>query len=276
MKFFVSADMEGLAAAVSWKEFETDYQRLRRFFTAEVRAVCDGILDSGQKVKEIVVCDAHGSGESLLVDELPRPVQVARGSGRPLMMLHGLDSSFDLALFVGYHSGAGTGEAQMDHTYSARSFYRVRLNGVEVDEAMINAALAGWYRVPVGFVSGDDKLVRHCRKVFGDIETAVTKRAVSRFAAIARHPADVLEELKAKASQAARRVREFRPYLIGRRAILMELQMTTTVHADMVGLIPGAKRNDGRVVSCRAKDMLEAYRTLRLAAILAGSATAYL
>jgi D-amino peptidase len=276
MKFFVSADMEGLAAAVSWKEFETDYQRLRRLFTAEVRAVCEGIIDSGQRVERIVVCDAHGSGESLLVDELPRPVRVARGSGRPLMMLHGLDSTFDLALFVGYHSGAGTADAQMDHTYSARSFYRVRLNGIEADEAIINAALAGWYGVPVGFLSGDDKLVRHARKVFGAIETVATKQAVSRFAAITRHPAEVLDELKTKAGRAAQRVREFRPYRVSRGSVLMELQMATTAHADMVALIPGAKRTDGRVLSYRAKDMLEAYRTLRLAAILAGSATAYL
>ena len=276
MKCFISADMEGLAATASWKEFESDYQRLRRLFTAEVKAVCDGILASGVKVSSIVVCDAHGSGENLLIEDLPEPVLVARGSGRPLMMMHGLDSSFDLVYFVGYHSGAGVPESQMDHTYSARSFYRVRFNGTEMDEAMINAALAGFYRVPVGFASGDDKFVRHARKVFPGIETVATKYAVSRFAAVARHPKPVLRELEQKAAKAAQRAREFKPYSVGKGAVRMELQMATTAHADMVALIPGARQTDGRTVFFRCPNAREAYRTLRLAAILAGSATAYL
>jgi D-amino peptidase len=150
------------------------------------------------------------------------------------------------------------------------------LNGIEVDEAMINAALAGYYRVPVGFVSGDSKLVRHARRVFAGIETVVTKQAVSRFAAIARHPAEVLEELQMKATRAAERARQFRPFTVGRGAVRVELTMATTGHADMVELIPGAVRTDGRTIKLRCPDMREAYRSLRLAAILAGSVNAYL
>ena len=276
MKFFVSADMEGIAAAVSWKEYESDYPRLRRMFTNEVKAVCDGILKSGQRVDRILVCDAHGSGQNLLIEELPESVLLSRGNGRPLMMMDGLDSSFDLVFFVGYHSGAGTARSQMDHTYSSSSFYRVLVNGQELDEAMINAALAGYFRVPVGFLSGDDRLIARARRVFPGIETVTTKYARSRFAAAVRHPDAVQKELTARAARAAARVSEFRPFHLGKGTLRLELQTIEAARADLIELIPGARRIDGRTLSFRSRNMLEAYRTIRLAAILAASAGAYL
>lgn len=279
MKFFVSADMEGIAGVVSWKEYESDFPRYRRMFTQEVKAVCEGILDGGERVERILVCDAHGSALSLLVEELPEVVQASRGSGRPLMMLEGIDNSFGELFMVGYHSGAGTAQSLMDHTYSSRSFYRVLVNGVEVDEAMINAALAGSFGVPVGFVSGDDKLIQRARQEFPGIETVITKQAVSRFAAVVRHPAEVLKELKEKASQAATRAHMLQPFRLkssddGRCRI--EMQLLNTAIADMVALIPGSTRPDGRTVVCEAESIIGIYRLLRLAAILAGTANSYL
>ena len=279
MKFFVSADMEGIAGVVSWKEYESDFPRYRRMFTQEVKAVCEGILDSGARVERILVCDAHGSALGLLVEDLPEVVQVSRGSGRPLMMLEGIDNSFGELFMVGYHSGAGTAQSLMDHTYSSRSFYRVLVNGVEVDEAVINAALAGHFGVPVGFVSGDDKLIQRARQEFPGIETVITKQAVSRFAAIVRHPAEVLEELKEKAAQAASRAQSLQPFRLkasedGRCRI--EMQLLDTAIADMVALIPGSTRPNGRTVVCEAESILGIYRLLRLAAILAGTANSYL
>jgi D-amino peptidase len=136
MKFFISADMEGIAGTVSWKEYEDEYARYRRIFTAEVRAVCEGIMTGNAECRmrnaecRIVVCDAHGSGQNLLIEELPETVLLSRGNGRPLMMMDGLDATFDLVYFVGYHSGVGIPQSLMDHTYSSRTFYRIRVNGI--------------------------------------------------------------------------------------------------------------------------------------------------
>ena len=82
MKYFISADMEGIAGAVSWKEYEDEYARYRRIFTAEVGAVCEGILETNPR-SQIVICDAHGSGQNLLIEELPETVLLSRGNGRP-------------------------------------------------------------------------------------------------------------------------------------------------------------------------------------------------
>jgi D-amino peptidase len=278
VKFFVSADMEGIGGITSWDEYEKDYARCRRLFTAEVKAVCEGILASGRKVDRIVACDAHGPGQNLMIEELPDVVLLSRGSGRPLMMMDGIDATFDLAFFVGYHSGVGTRASLMDHTYSSRSFHRVRVNSVEMDEAMINAAVAGHFGVPVGFISGDDKLTRRARSEFGPgILTVTTKYAASRFAAITRHPDRILKELRAKAARAAARAREFKPYRLGkRRPVRLQLEMADTVRADTVALAPGAERVDGRTIVFRAANMLELYQTLRLAAVLALAGGTYL
>jgi D-amino peptidase len=278
VKFFISADMEGIAGTVSWKEYEDEFNRYRRVFTAEVRAVCEGILESGQRVSEILVCDAHGNGQNLLIEELPENVRLSRGNGRPLMMMDGLDAGFDLVYFVGYHSGVGTAQSLMDHTYSSRTFHRIRVNDVEVDEAMLNAALAGHFRVPVAFISGDDKLVRRARREFPGIETVVTKTARSRFAAIIRHPAPILKELKAAATRAAALPASLaKTYRIGRaRRPELAMEFTDTVRADLAELIPGCRRLDGRTVRYRAADYLELYRILRLAAILGIAGATYL
>jgi D-amino peptidase len=277
VKFFISADMEGVAGIVSWKEYEDEFPRLRRFFTAEVNAICEGIIDSGVKVEQILVCDAHGTGQSLLIEDLPKSVLLSRGNGRPLMMMDGLDRSFDLVYFVGYHSGVGTAQSLMDHTYSSRTFYRVRINGVEVDEAMINAALAGYFGVPVGFISGDEQLTRRARREFPGIEAVTTKTGRSRFAAVVRHPEAVLQEMRSSAGQAAKRAGQFNPYRIGAmRRPVIELELADTIRADLVALIPGSRRTGGRAVQYRARDFLELYRILRLAAIVGATGAAYL
>jgi D-aminopeptidase len=54
------------------------------------------------------------------------------------------------------------------------------------------------------------------------------------------------------------------------------MQLLDTAITDMVALIPGSTRLDGRTVVCEAENMLGVYRTLRLAAILAGTASSYL
>jgi D-amino peptidase len=264
MKFFISVDYEGIAGTVSWEEFRLEPARLRRLMTNEVVAVVEGIRDGNSKAR-IVVCDAHGFGHDLLFEDLPSGILVVRGSPRPYSMIDTIDQSFDLLFFVGYHSKVGTTASTMDHTYSSSTFYRITINDQEVDEAMINAAVAGHYRVPLGFVSGDDKLIASIKKVFGkEVETVVTKYSRSRFSALTRHPKDVCTELKVKAKNAVKKTKYFKPFRF-RYPCQMELEFNDTVRAHEVSLIPGAKKIDGRTIRFTARDGLEAYKLILLA-----------
>lgn len=239
--------------------------------TQEVTAVIEGIREAYAK-SEIVVCDAHGLGHDLLFEELPAGVMTVRGSPRILSMIDTIDESFDLLFFVGYHSRAGIAASTMDHTYSSATFFRIKINGKEVDEAMINAAVAGHYRVPLGFVSGDDKLIESIKSTFGKkIQTVITKYSRSRFAAVTKHPKDVWRELKKKAKKAARKVKQFKPFSF-QYPCLIELTLNDTVRAHTLSLIPGSKMNDGRTISYRAPNFLDGYKFIILATTLGSAA----
>src|SRR5262249_30647717 len=155
-KIFISVDMEGISGVVQPAQLGPDgfeYQRAREWMTGEVNAAIAGIRDTGPA--EIVVCDSHGNGQSLLIDKVPEDVRIVRGFPRPLEMMQGIDDTFSAAVFIGYHASEWTADAVRGHTISSARLLGVRLNGSEVSEGIYNAALAGQFGVPVALVSGD-------------------------------------------------------------------------------------------------------------------------
>src|SRR6476660_4320966 len=155
-KIFISVDMEGITGVVQPAQLGPDgfeYQRAREWMTGEVNAAIGGIRESGPA--EVVVCDSHGHGQSLLIDKVPADVRVVRGFPRPLEMMQGIDESFAAAVFIGYHASEWTANAVRGHTISSARLLGIRLNGAEVSERIYNAALAGQFGVPVAFISGD-------------------------------------------------------------------------------------------------------------------------
>src|SRR2546423_5688318 len=86
-KVFISVDMEGITGVVQPAQLGPDgfeYQRAREWMTGEVNAAIQGVRDAGPA--EIVICDSHGNGQSVLIDKLPEDVRVVRGFPRPLEM----------------------------------------------------------------------------------------------------------------------------------------------------------------------------------------------
>lgn len=77
-----------------------------------------------------------------------------QGAVKPVGMVEGLDSTFDAAIFLGYHARAGTPNGFLAHagTGSVKGLW---LNGVESGEGDLNAAYAGALGVPVILVAGD-------------------------------------------------------------------------------------------------------------------------
>ena len=75
MKLFISADIEGTAGVVNWKETEPgdQYAYFAGQMTKEVAAACKGALAGG--VAEVLVRDAHDSARNLNPAAMPRPVR---------------------------------------------------------------------------------------------------------------------------------------------------------------------------------------------------------
>src|SRR5262245_43395357 len=134
-KVFISVDMEGITGVVQPAQLGPDgfeYQRAREWMTGEVNAAIEGIRQSGPA--EIVVCDSHGNGQSVLIERLPDDVRLVRGFPRPLEMMQGIDETFAAAVFIGYHGSEWNAGAVRGHTISSARLLGIKLNGMEVAE----------------------------------------------------------------------------------------------------------------------------------------------
>src|SRR5215218_6130674 len=189
LKVYISVDMEGIAGVVTADQLGPtgfEYGKAREFMTAEALAAIAGARDAG--ATEIVVSDSHGNGESLLIERFPPDVRIVRSWPRPLMMMQGIDSTFDAAILIGYHSGTTNSAGVRAHTISSARFASVELNGISMPEGGINAAIAGAFGVPIIMVSGDDVATAEVKRLVGDVETAVVKQAYGFHSAIVMTP----------------------------------------------------------------------------------------
>lgn len=265
MKVFISVDMEGIAGISSWRETNRsspDFQTVRRLATDEVNAVVRGIKKSKAKIEEILVCDSHAIGESVLINELDQDALLTKGYPRPYYMLHGLDENYDILFLIGYHTRVGTMFGPMDHSYSGSTVYNIKINGKYVGELEINAGLAGHYKVPVGLVSGDAKFIEQTKKLLGkDIETVVTKYGISRFASKNIHPKKIHKELEIKSQRAVEKIPKLKP-LKFKTPLKAEMDLLNTVMADEVSLLPNVERKSGRTVSFEADNFPIFYRMM--------------
>ena len=181
MKVFISVDMEGTSGLERLEEIFRGlpgFDRFRQLMAGDANAVIRGAIDAG--ATEIVVSDSHGYMCNIHPDDLVPNVQLKRGMRRRWCQMKALDSTFDVALLVGYHAKAGTPEAILSHTWIT-GFRDVRVNGLSLPEPSLNTYLAGAFDVPVAMLSGDDYVIRQAELVLGDIEYAQVKRSTGFF-----------------------------------------------------------------------------------------------
>ncbi len=236
-----------------------EYQRFREFMTREVLAAVTAARSAG--VKEIVISDSHGNGENLLIEMLPEDVTVVRSWPRPLMMMEGIDSTFDAAIFIGYHAGTTNPDGIRAHTISSANLADIRLNGQSVPEAGINAAIAGYFGVPVIMVSGDDAAVAEARHVIGDIEGAVVKWHTSFHAGKTLTPAAAYRLIGKKVTAALGRLRDFAPVVL-ENPVRLDVRFKNYRPSQLLAYLPIVERTDAHSIRFVGKDILEVSRFL--------------
>jgi D-amino peptidase len=259
-KIYVSVDMEGVAGVVSPEQLGPagfEYARFREFMTEETNVALAAAREAG--ATELVVGDSHGNMQNLLIEKLPKDVLVVRSSPRPLMMMQGLDDSFDGVIFIGYHTSTTNPEGVRAHTMSSATLADVRLNGVSVPEAAFNAAIAGHFGVPVLAISGDDAIVKEARGLLGDVEGAVVKWAYGFHSAMTLTPEAARDVIREKVRAAMARRGSFRPYVV-KTPVELEVRFKNYRPAEVLSYLPIVKRTDAHSVRFVGKDMLEVSR----------------
>ena len=263
-KVFISADMEGITGVVQPAQLGPEgfeYGRAREWMTAEVNAAIAGIRAAG--AAEIVVCDSHGNGQSVLIDRLPDDVRIVRGFPRPLEMMQGIDESFAAAVFIGYHASEWTANAVRGHTISSARLLGVKLNGMEVSEGIYSAALAGQFGVPVAFVSGDRLAVTQVQRIAPAAEGAIVKEPYGYHTAMTLTPARGQALIREGLSRAMGKLGSLQPYRI-RTPIELEVGFKLTIDAERAAFVPGLSRSDAHNVKGSFKDMTEITKLLQV------------
>ncbi len=273
MRIYLSADMEGTAAVCSWSQCDPantdEYPIYRRYMTREVRAAVEGARRGG--VTEFTINDSHSTMRNLLWDELPTDVRVISGLRKPGSMTEGLSGEFAAAMFTGYHGTSGALNATLAHTYSSETIYNITINGVRCSEALLNAALAGYYGVPLIFISGDRTIVDDVCGAMPWVTGVAVKDAIGYYAVNSLTPAAAQEAIAAGARSAVGRIGDAVPFRF-EPPITMDLEFTGVACADMVELMPGFARTDGRTVRFTAEDYPTVFRAFVAAFRLGGAA----
>ena len=258
LKIHISVDMEGVGGVVTGEQLGPagfEYGRFREFMTREALAAVQSAKAAG--ATEIIVADAHGNGQNLLIEQFPADVRVIRSWPRRLGMVAGIDDGIDAAIFIGYHAGTNNPAGVRAHTFSSANLTRVALNGTNVTEGAWNAAIAGHFGVPVVMMSGDDAAIAEVRKAVGNIEAAETKRTLGFHSALTLTPQAAAALIGERVTAAFKRRADFRPMKV-QTPVVVDVSFKNYMPAEVLAYLPIFERVDSHSIRFRAKDMVEA------------------
>jgi D-amino peptidase len=270
-KVFITVDMEGITGVVDWDHVnpeKPEYENYRKLMVGDVNATVEGALESG--AEEITVSDSHGRMSNIHPWELKEAAKLVRGSWKPNGMMAGINEDYDAVFHVGYHAMNGAENAILCHTMTL-GVESVHVNGVETGEFGLNAALAGWFRVPSIFVSGDSATAAEAKSFIPNIHEAIVKKGVGRFSAECLPPSKSTVLIKNNVIKALKNTDSMKP-LKFEKPIEMRLRFVNPAGADAASLLPYAQRTDGKTLRFSFDDYPSAYNGLLAAIFLANLA----
>jgi D-aminopeptidase len=260
-KLYISADIEGSCGIADWRETElTDAQSayFRAEMTKEVKAACEAASRCG--VGEVFVKDAHDSGRNIDPSALPENVRIMRSWTRdPYSMMAGIDSGYGGAMFIGYHSAAGTDGNPLAHTMTTECT-RVLVNGRVASEFLLNAYTAALFGVPPLLLSGDKALCESALEICPRIKTVAVSEGLGN-ASISINPARAQAMIQKAAAEAIEAVeREGRAAFALELPEGFELEIGFKQHyrAYRGSFYPGARRKGVDAVEFASKSWNEA------------------
>ncbi len=272
MKILISVDMEGASGIVTGRETgyprhpvsdpqtTPDYLAGRRWLTGDVNAAIEGAMEAGATA--FVLHDSHGFDyRNVDLDELHPAVEVIRGLPIIFYEYEDLDDSYDAAFLIAMHARAGQ-PGVLSHVLDWPLLREVRINGQPVGESEITAALAGHFGIPTVLITGDDVVCAEMAAwTGGQIETAVVKKSLSRYAVRCLPLAEARERIRQAARRAVERIGEIQP----RRyepPITLEVDFEDRQVAWYVSWMPQVEYDGDGTVSYTDDDFLNVYKSL--------------
>jgi len=289
VKIFISADIEGISGVVHGDHAgpgrTEEYPRARRLMTRQVNAAVEGAVEGGAET--VIVNDSHGSMRNILIEDLHPKARLITGSPKPLSMMQGVEDC-RAALFIGYHSAAGT-PGVLSHTYSSRTVHELRIQGRPAGETLLNAGIAGYYGVPVLLVVGDGAVAEEAAGVLPGVRTVAVKEPAGRYAAaclpleeanglIREAAREAVQTLAAGGSGKARAADAGRggpAPLEPPSPITFQIRFMDWGQAEAAAMIPGVERIDPVTLAFTHSDYIVGFKAVRAMIGLAAGAGGY-
>jgi D-amino peptidase len=259
VRVYISVDLEGVAGISDWEQClpsGDDYALGRDLALGEVNAAIEGAVQAG--ADHILVNDSHSSMRNLPPGELGGHASYLSGRFKPHYMMEGLDPSYDVAVFLGYHAAMST-PGILSHTYNPRAIADVLLNGTVTGEAGINALVAMHHRVPIEVITGDQYVGPEAAPFCPGITAIEVKRSISRYAAEHLHPELARQRIREGVS-AALSDPSARPPALELPAVL-EIRLMSPDMAEQATWLRGVERVGSTLVRCEDDDPLRLFRT---------------
>lgn len=261
-KVYISADMEGISGIVGDDQLSAggaEYGRSRKLMAEDVNAAIRGAIAAG--ATEIVVNDAHGSQRNLLPEDLDPSARLISHSFKRHGMMEGLDETFDVVIFIGYHAKADTPGGLFAHTGSG-VVRDLQIEGRSVGEGGMNTMLAQWYGVPVVLVTGDDVAVAQVKEVATSARGVVVKRAINVRAVELMSLREARKEIEASARVAVTEAKKFAPKRPS--PVRVRLRYRNFTYPEIAEAFPTITRVDPETIEFTAETMPAAYRLIRV------------
>ena len=213
-RILIVTDMEGVGGVNNWDEQvmpgQRRFEESRRLLTGEVNAAVAGAFDAG--AGSVVVWDGHDGSRTLVIDEIDPRAQLLQGKGTK-GNYNFSKKLYDGIMFVGQHAMAGTRNGLLAHTQS-RDMKAVTINGKPVGEPGQVAAIAGYFDIPVIFLSGDQAAADEMRAMQPAAEVVAVKRMAGAGSSLSLSHARAKEMIRAGARRAVERIGECKPWKI--------------------------------------------------------------
>jgi D-amino peptidase len=248
-RVFVITDAEGVAGVCRQDQTDPRNSEMQKLLTGEINAAVEGFLRGG--ADEVDVWDGHDGSETLSALTIDPRAKLIIGN-LPSSML--MERGWAAMAFIGQHARANSRGGVMAHSYSSLGIQTMLMNGKPVGEIETRAALAGWYGVPVIFLSGDQRAAEQLHAVVPEAETTVVKEGLANYACISLSAEAARALIRAGAERAMRNLERVHPYKVeGPVTIQVEYTTRNALPAGVEGL-------DARTVVYRGRDFLDAWK----------------
>jgi D-amino peptidase len=115
---------------------------------------------------------------------------------------------------VGQHAMIHAPGGNMDHSWDSRHIHGAWLNGQAAGEIAFNTILAGYYKVPMVLLTGDEAACKEMNALVPNAVTVAVKEGISRAAAKSLSPEKARQLIRAGAQRAMARISEINPYFV--------------------------------------------------------------